>query len=252
MLPSNVNTGRVHGRFIIGVQDGPDVDGDPDYIPAQGTVSFKASVPYLLDPSATPPTTIFTTYSIKGRIDSNGDLRTLNEDGSLAALGVRLIATDDPDLLVTDWTWEVSYDFDTINGVTPEIETHSLVVASGTNPDLTTAVKVPSSPGYGLPQAEAAATSAAADAAEAVAAALRAEAAANVTDAGVASLLSDPLSETGGALEDKLILKADAAGLAQALGTKADLVDGKVPVSQLPQTQLTEDPTDPGFYLIGG
>lgn len=43
----------------------------------------------------------------------------------------------------------------------------------------------------------------------------------------------------------------DIATVAEALNSKADLVDGKVPESQLPILALTEDPNDPGFYLIG-
>lgn len=40
----------------------------------------------------------------------------------------------------------------------------------------------------------------------------------------------------------------DIATIAEALNNKADLVDGKVPSSQM---ALTEDPNDPGFYFIG-
>lgn len=45
--------------------------------------------------------------------------------------------------------------------------------------------------------------------------------------------------------------KANAYTTQVALGWKADLDNGKVPRSQLPEI-LTEDPNDPGFYLIGG
>ena len=80
--------------------------------------------------------------------------------------GVKLLATDDPDMAVTDWTWTADYRFESVNGVTLQIPAHNFALPSDSVVDLTTIVKVPSSPGYGLPQAEAAA--------------LRAEAAAQV------------------------------------------------------------------------
>lgn len=156
MLPSNVSTGRVTGRFIVGVQDGPDPDDEPDFIAAVGTIDFTASVPYLPNPTdpAGPVTLLKTT--IRGVLDDAGNLCTINPDGTPGVLGLRLVATDDPDLLVQNWTWNVTYRFQPVNGTTPAIPSHGLAVLSGSVVDLTVAVKVPSSPGYGLPQSEAA------------------------------------------------------------------------------------------------
>lgn len=54
MIPSNESTGRVEGRFIVGVQAGPDVDSELDFTAAQGAIEFLASVPYLPNLTADP------------------------------------------------------------------------------------------------------------------------------------------------------------------------------------------------------
>ncbi|HAY43614.1 MAG TPA: hypothetical protein DCY59_08710 [Micrococcaceae bacterium] len=163
LKPSNVDLGRVEGRFIVGIQDGADVDDEPDFIAAQGTIEFTASVPYLPDPTASPvPVTLLKT-TIRGMLDSQGYLCSIRRevvDGKQVDVpgprGLSLVATDDPDLLVQNWTWNVTYRFTAVNGSTPTIPAHGIVVPMGATVDLTTTLKVPSSPGYGLPQAEAA------------------------------------------------------------------------------------------------
>ncbi len=204
-LPANVDTGRVEGRFIVGVIDGPDADDEPDAIPAQGTITFTASVPYLPNPSAS--TTILKA-PIVAVLDSDGHLCTPLPDGTAGARGVRLIATDDEDLSVTGWTWTVTYAFESVNGVRPQIASHSMALPSGAAIDLTTVVRVPSSTGIGIPQAEALAASAQAAAAEAAAAALAAAEAAQATDAGVATLLT-----TGAQTAPLLDVKVDRGDL---------------------------------------
>jgi len=179
----------VTGQFLVGIVDGVDSDQNPDAIPASGTVTFTASVPYLPDPTGAPdPATILTT-SVVAVLDSAGYLCT-PQRGTLtpAYRGVKLIATDDPDLSVTGWTWNAVYKFTAVNGTAVTIPTHSLAVPSDGTIDLTTAVKVPSSNGIGIEQAEALAASAQS---AAVAAAASAADASQVTDAGVSTLLSD-------------------------------------------------------------
>ena len=73
-LPANVNTGLVTGRFVVGVADGPDADAEPDVIPAQGTVTFTASVPYLPNPTATPAPVTILKAPIVGVLDGDGYL----------------------------------------------------------------------------------------------------------------------------------------------------------------------------------
>lgn len=186
-LPANVDTGLVRGRFIVGVIDGPDPDDEPDAIPATGTVTFTASVPYLPNPGAS--TTILKA-PIVAVLDEEGWLCVRLPDGTAGARGVRLIATDDEDLSVTGWTWTVSYSFGAVSGITPRIETHSMALPTGATVDLTSVVKVPSSTGIGVEQAEALAASAQLAATEAAASAALAANAAHPTDTGVATLVT--------------------------------------------------------------
>ena len=204
LLPTNIATGRVTGQFLAGVVDGVDDDQDPDAVPAAGFVTFTASVPYLPDPTAAPnPATILTT-SVVAVLDNEGYLCTPSP-GTLepSYRGVRLIATDDPDISVSGWTWNATYSFSTVAGQKLAIPTHSFAVPSGGVVDLTTVVKVPSSAGIGTEQAEALAASAQAaaiqsaqDAATAAQAAVDAAAAAQVTDTGIAALVATPGSAT--------------------------------------------------------
>lgn len=182
-LPANVNTGLVTGRFLVGVIDGPDSDDEPDGISATGTVTFTASVPYLPNPTAAPAPMTILKAPIIGVLDDAGYLCVQLPDGSPGARGVRLVATDDDDLSVQGWTWNVTYTFGTVNGVRPVIATHSMALPSDSSIDLTTVVKVPSSTGIGTVQAEALVAAAQAAAAEA-------SQAAQATDAGVATLLT--------------------------------------------------------------
>ena len=186
-LPANVDTGLVRGRFVVGVIDGPDPDDEPDAIPAQGTITFTASVPYLPNPSAS--TTILKA-PIVAVLDDEGWLCVRLPDGTAGARGVRLVATDDEDLSVTGWTWTVTYAFENVNGTRPQIASHSMALPTGATVDLTSVVRVPSSAGIGVEQAEALAASAATAAHEAAQAAHEASQAAQATDAGVATLVT--------------------------------------------------------------
>lgn len=196
-LPANVDTGLVTGRFLVGVIDGPDPDDDPDGLPAQGTITFTASVPYLPNPTADPAPVTILKAPIVGALDSDGYLCVRGADGTVGARGVRLVATDDPDLSVQGWTWTVTYAFETVNGVRPQIASHSMALPADATVDLTTVVRVPSSTGIGVEQAEALAASAqaaaaqsAADVAAAREAAQEAAQAAQPTDTGVAALVT--------------------------------------------------------------
>lgn len=196
-LPANVSTGLVTGRFLVGVTDGPDQDQDPDGIAATGTVTFTAAVPYLADPTAS---TVILNTKVFGVLDVEGYLCTPVQ-GTLdpAYRGVRLIATDDPDVSNQGWTWNVSYQFGKVNKETLTIPGHGLAVLSNGAVDLSTAVTVPSSPGLGTEQAEAltasaqaAAVTSANEAAAAAVSASNAAAAAQATDGNVAGLVTGP------------------------------------------------------------
>lgn len=202
LLPTNVSTGRVTGQFIVGVTDGDDADQDPDVIPAAGFVTFTASVPYLPDPTASPnPVTILQT-SIVAVLDPEGYLCT-PLTGSLdpGYRGVRLFATDDPDVSVVGWTWTATYKFATVAGAPLAIPTHSFAVPSDGTVDLTTVIKVPSSTGIGTEQAEALAASAQAAAVAAAASAAAAAGSAAVTDSNIADLVTTPDTDTATAVQ---------------------------------------------------
>lgn len=205
LFPTNIATGRVTGQFLAGIVDGADDDQEPDAVPASGSVTFTASVPYLPGPTATPnPATILTT-SIVAVLDREGYLCTPVE-GSRAPdyRGVRLIATEATDISVIGWTWNATYSFNPVAGQNIAIPDHSFSLPSGGTVDLTTVVKVPSSTGIGTEQAEALAASAQAaalqsalDASAAAASAAEAAGAAQVTDDNIAALVSNPDTATG-------------------------------------------------------
>lgn len=218
-LPTNVDTGRVEGRFIVGVVDGPDQDLDPDGIPAQGSVTFTASVPYLPDPFASPAPVTILKAPIVGVLDSDGYLCTPDpaDPTKPGYRGLRLIATDDPDLSVQGWTWTVTYNFQRVAGVALSIASHSMALPSGSTVDLTTVVKVPSSNGIGIEQAEALAAAAGIAAQEAAAAAQEAANAAQATDSGVAALITTGPATT--AAGDGRWTKAEDVSVSPGTGT---------------------------------
>ena len=157
-VPTNLSTSLVTGRFVLAVDDRTDSGDRPDAIPAIGCIVFTASVPYIPMPTATdgPVTIMFgekpDQHSFIGVIDDEGYLCTPHPTtGEPMYRGLRLVCTDDSDMLVSNWTWKAEYKFK--NG---RVDTHSFALPAGADYDLTTLVKVPSSPGVGIPQYEAA------------------------------------------------------------------------------------------------
>lgn len=210
MKPDNAGTGLVIGQFGLGVVDSADSDMEPEVIPLAGTVTFTPNVPYLPNPTAEPNPITIVTSAITAVLDHEGYVCTPGPDGITPYYrGVRLFATDDPDLSVENWTWSVVYTFQPVNGIVPKIPAHSMSLLEGETIDLATVVPVPSSPGIGTPQAlallqqavEAAGTVAGAQALmqRAEDAADRAEA---PTDQMMASTASNPASQFSGVLDD--------------------------------------------------
>lgn len=146
---SNITYGTVTGRFVIGVNDGPDEGTEPDIIPASGTVTFTPQTPYSTYAVDDPYTLV--RAPIRAVLDSEGYLSTPSEDGTLTR-GVSLFATDNGS--VTNWTYSVKYTFSPTQGMTPQIPDHNIAIPTGSTQDLTTLVKVPESPGVGIPQME--------------------------------------------------------------------------------------------------
>lgn len=139
-LPSNVGFGKVTGAFLRATGDGSDADSDPDGVPLAGlTVKFSASVMRVKDTSADPPVTIIVD-TVTCTTDDSGVL--IDPMGNA---GVWLVASTDPDLDPTGWTWTATISASTIPSFST---TFSLDV--GQTLDLASLIPVPSNPGTQL------------------------------------------------------------------------------------------------------
>lgn len=241
MKPDNAGTGLVIGQFGLGVVDSADPDMEPEVIPLAGTVTFTPNVPYLPNPTADPNPITIVTSAITAVLDSEGYVCTPGPDGVTPFYrGVRLFATNDPDLSVENWTWSVVYTFQPVKGIIPKIPAHSMPLLENETVDLATVVPVPASPGIGTPQALALlqqAVEAAGTVADAQLLMQRAEDAADraeaPTDAMMANTATNPSSQFSGVLVE--VIDERTPDLIQA--TMGSVVGGLVAES------LAADPT---------
>lgn len=141
-LPNNVGYGKVTGRFTLIVPDTPDTDSYPNSDPATGTVTFTAKPPYLLDPGAVPPVTLIPTPMV-ARLDANGDL--IDAQGNV---GIYLVATNDPSLNPTGWTYTAKL----ATTGTIIVREFSFPLPVDSEVDLTTVLEVPSDLGTPIAQ----------------------------------------------------------------------------------------------------
>lgn len=156
-LPIGLGTGLVEGQFIIATIDKEDPDQEPDVIAASGRVNFTMGVDYTAAELDSGPVTVMSS-PISAVLDEEGYICTPDPGTGLPMYrGIRLIGNDDDRLSVKGWTWQVEYKFNKVGVVTPKIPTHSMSLGVGEVKDLARVVKIPSTPGYGLPQAEASA-----------------------------------------------------------------------------------------------
>lgn len=211
MLPANVGTGIVTWQVGVAVIDGSDANQYPDMIPASGTVTFTPSITHVQNVNALPGPVTISLAQIVGVLDEDGYLCTpvSATDRTPMYRGVRLIATDDPDLSVQNWHYTVAYRLSATNGVTPVIPAHPLAVPEGEDVDLSRFAPVPSSPAVGTPQALALLAKAEEAATLSAAAAQEVVARANAGD-----FKGDP------GLDGSNVLPADE-GIAQAIATPA-------------------------------
>ena len=141
-LPSNVNYGTVVGQFLLAYADGSDVGPNPDGVPAKGFIYFRPSPVKILDASASPnPVTILPAV-VECALDSQGYL--LGGDGTR---GVRMVATNDPDLSPLNWTWTVEFRLTDQDDVPVPIPSYSISLPADTTVDLTTVSPVPDASG---------------------------------------------------------------------------------------------------------
>ena len=136
-LPANVGFGRVTGRLIRAILDGPnDADTDPDGVPIEGAkVTFTASVNRVVKRTATPPVSIFIDPVT---VVTNSDGILISPDGTE---GVTLVASDDADLDPSGWTYKVTMTAPSISALS-----WSITVPEGSTQDLATAIPVPANP----------------------------------------------------------------------------------------------------------
>lgn len=152
-----VPSGRVVGRFVLGMVDGADINDEPDLIGASGTLEFTPSPTYMPMPTGGPDPYVLLPETFVAVLDSEGYICTPNAlSGTAGTRGIRLFATDNPDT-VHDWTWRVLPRF---TGTKATIPAFNISVPSGETVDIATAVKMPQSPGIGTEQVIALASSA--------------------------------------------------------------------------------------------
>lgn len=135
-MPSNIGYGRVVGRLIRAMLDGPDVNETPDGVPIPNAqVTFTADVTHARNRHADPPVTIFFDPVVV-ETDSDGMIAT--RDGQA---GVWLVATDDTDIDPMIGAYVVTVSAPSIPRLSWRI-----AVPEGETVDLATAIPVPASP----------------------------------------------------------------------------------------------------------
>ncbi|MFC4124949.1 hypothetical protein [Nocardia rhizosphaerae] len=147
--------GRVVGRFLANIIDGPDIDDLPEFQPLTGTVTFTAEAPKILVASASPAPATYVQLP-KHYVASLDEFGYLTWRGDR---GLRLVAPS-ADTNPSEWTWRVTFDL-SYDGDPVPIAPFSFEVPEyvpGPNPadpdtgsvglvDLTLASPVPSSTG---------------------------------------------------------------------------------------------------------
>ncbi len=157
--------GRVVGRFLANVADGPDIDDTPEFQPLTGTITFTAEAPKILVADGVPAPATYVQLP-KHYIASLDEFGYLTWRGDR---GIRLVAPG-PDTNPAEWTWRVTFDLK-YDGDPVLIEPFSFEVPEylpGPDPedpdtgsvglvDLTVVSPVPASPGNAVvrgPQGE--------------------------------------------------------------------------------------------------
>lgn len=211
LLPANVTFGTVTGRFGSATMVPGDPDGVPDFTPPVGLkITFTPAVPAVIDATATPSPVMIEMVPIACTINSDGYL--IGGDGNP---GVNLVATNNPALNPTNWTYKVSFTRDSLP--LKAFPDFSMAVPAGQTVDLNTVVPVPSSAGLGLTQAkiaEAAATLAASTATLAANTASAAAAAASTSATNAATSASSMSSSVSSASASATAASASATAAA--------------------------------------
>lgn len=141
LLPADVPTGTVTGKFYFVSEDAADVNTDPDLTVVTGVVNFVASVPILTMPRQSA---VIVPVSFKGKFNAQGDLVPLNGDG----IGVELPATNSDEFSQMGYTWRVDFDLrEATTNFTVQIPSFNMQLSHGEVVDLTTLMPVEESDG---------------------------------------------------------------------------------------------------------
>jgi hypothetical protein len=143
-IPSNVSFGTVKARFILAYSDSVDSGSEPDALPAAGSVFFTASPILLKNASASPDPVTILPAPVEVPLDADGYLRSFAGE---AGLGVRLVATDDPDNNPVNWTWRADFRLTDPDGTPVSLPSFSFSLPSNATVDLTDLSPVPSADG---------------------------------------------------------------------------------------------------------
>jgi hypothetical protein len=144
VLPTNVSYGTVKGRFILAYGDTADSGLEPDAVPAQGSVFFTASPILLKNQTADPDPVTILPAPVEVALDEDGYLRAYDGTGGL---GIRLVATDDPENNPVGWTWRVDFRLTDESGTPVALPSFSFSLPGDTEVDLTDLSPVPSANG---------------------------------------------------------------------------------------------------------
>jgi hypothetical protein len=122
--------------------DSSDVGPEPDGRPAKGFVIFTASPIKLLDATASPAPVTILPAPVVANLNDNGYI-----EGFADNTGVRLVATNDPDLNPLNWTWQVEFRLTDEDGAAISLPSFSFQLPAAQTIDLTTVSPVPSANG---------------------------------------------------------------------------------------------------------
>lgn len=114
--------GKVVGRFLANISDGPDIDSLPEFLPLSGTVTFKAAPSKILvaEGEPDPATVVQLAEHYVASLDEFGYLTWRGRPG------VMLIAPDG-NTNPTGWTWRVDFDL-SYDGVRVPMASYSFEV----------------------------------------------------------------------------------------------------------------------------
>jgi hypothetical protein len=144
--PSTLSYGTVVGQFLVSASDSADADTLPDAVPASGTVTFTPSAGVVLDYGTTPNPTAILRKPIVSTLDAQGYIT--GPDGTR---GIKLIATDNPNVKPVGWTWVASYALkDDEGNDLRSLVTKPFLVPAGTTTDLVVAMPIEESNGVFL------------------------------------------------------------------------------------------------------